>query len=61
MNKTKLRTIREQKGLTQKELAERAGVVQSLISMVESGTANFSIKVAKRVCAVLGCKIDDIL
>lgn len=58
---TKLRMIREQKGMTQKELADKAGVVQSLISMVESGTANFSLKVAKKICEILECKVDDIL
>ncbi len=36
--------VRQEKGLTQKEIAKRTGIAQSEISKIENGTRNPSIK-----------------
>ena len=40
--------------LTQKELAERTGINQADISKLENGTRNLSLKLLKRLAAVMG-------
>ena len=41
MNGKKLRQIREAKGLTQEELAEKAGVTKGIVSLLETGKRKF--------------------
>lgn len=48
-------------GLTQTELAKRAGCSKSLVSEVEAGKANFSITNLAAISRVLGCEIADLL
>lgn len=38
--KFKLREVREEKGVTQEELAEKSGVSRTTISLIESGRAD---------------------
>ena len=45
---------RIEQGISQKELAERAGTKQSDISRLESGNSNPSLKVLKKVAKGLG-------
>ena len=45
---------REEKDLTQKQLAEATGITQADISRLENGTANPSIRTLKRLAAGLG-------
>lgn len=49
-----LREIRILAGLTQKELAERSGVSQTMISAVERGEAQITLIKAKMITNVLG-------
>lgn len=49
---------REEKDLTQKELAETTGITQADISRLENGTANPSLRTLKRLAAGLGMKIN---
>ncbi|WP_432651181.1 aldo/keto reductase [Huintestinicola sp.] len=56
-----IRSLRERKGLTQCELAERAGVTQVYISYCENGRKEPSMQFCKKLAAVFGCPIDLML
>lgn len=49
-----IRDIRVRIGYTQKDLAEKLGVIQQYISKIENGHENLSIDTAKRIANVLG-------
>lgn len=50
--------MREEKGLTQKELAKRIKTTQSVISRLESsGYENYSVKTLKKIAAALQCEL----
>lgn len=57
----KLRQKRLEAGLTQVELAEKCNIRQTTLSSIENGKAEGSIKLAKKICLVLGCKLDDLI
>lgn len=61
MNPKRLARRRVEAGLTQTELAERAGCSKQLVSMVEAGRANFSVTNLGKISQVLGCEIADLL
>ena len=46
-----------EKGLTQKELAERTGIAQGDISKLERGNANPSIRTLQRLAAGMGMSL----
>ena len=46
--------LRKEKGLTQFEIAERAGVPQQFYNYIENGRRRPSVSVAKKIAAVLG-------
>ena len=48
---------RQESGLTQAELAERAGTKQSNIARLESGRANPTIEFLQKVAGAMGRKI----
>lgn len=57
-----LKRKRNDSGLTQKELEERSGVTQSMISRVEQGDAeNVSIDVLRKLAKGLRCSTIDLL
>ena len=49
---------RLKKGLTQKELAEKAGTTQSAIARIENGRQNISLKLLNRVARALGSGVE---
>ncbi len=49
-----IRNIRVSRGYTQKDLAEKLGVIQQYIAKIENGRENLSIDTAKRIADVLG-------
>ena len=49
-----LKTRRKAAGLRQTDLAQAAGISQSLVVKIELGERKPSVKVAKRIAAVLG-------
>jgi uncharacterized protein len=53
-----LREARRRAGLSQVELAARAGVTQSVVSAYESGTRQPSLPTLRRLVAVTGMKLD---
>ncbi len=52
-----IREIRETKNLTQKVLAERAQMPQSVIARIESGRHNPSMETLQRVARVMGKEV----
>lgn len=50
----KMKLIRKSLELTQEQLAQHAGVSQSLIVQIENGNRKPSVKVAKRIASILG-------
>ena len=49
-----MKLIRKSLELTQEQLAQYAGVSQSLIVQLENGNRKPSVKVAKRIASILG-------
>ncbi len=58
---TALRKFRENKGLTQEQLAKELGVTASAVTQWESGARNPNIKVLKKLSLILGCTTDELL
>ncbi|MDJ0464437.1 helix-turn-helix transcriptional regulator [Streptomyces sp. H27-C3] len=52
-----VRTWRTAQGLSQAELAERAGTGQAVISRIESGKLTPTLPVLERLAAALDCKV----
>lgn len=62
MNGTLIRQTRKAKRLTQQQLAEQAGTVQSVVAELETGTRNSaSIATVKNLAAVLELTVDALL
>jgi XRE family transcriptional regulator, master regulator for biofilm formation len=60
--RTVLRTLREQRGLTQDQVASRAGVTKPYLSQLESGARkNPSLPVLKRLAKALGVPVTELL
>ena len=49
--------LRKEKGITQKELAERTGIYQADISKIERGLANPSLSTLKRLAEGMGMEL----
>jgi len=61
---TKLKAMREQKGLSQSQLAEKAGVSIRALQYYEQGRLNFDGSKIDRIFAIalaLNCDIEDII
>ena len=56
-----IKTIREQKGLSQNQLAKKSGISQSAISSIESTTKSPSIDTVFEIASALGISITDLL
>jgi len=56
-----LREIREQRGLTQEQLASMIGVNRSAISHYEADRNNPSLETTQKLARMLDCSIDDLI
>ena len=56
---TKLRTLRKERGWTQKELEQCTGIAQRNISSYESGKLQPSSKTIKRFAEAFGVRVED--
>jgi transcriptional regulator with XRE-family HTH domain len=54
---SELQTLRVQRGLTVRELAEASGVHYSNIAKIENGRYNVSVDILGKVAEALGCKL----
>lgn len=55
----KLRVIRESKGISQEELAARAGLDRSYISLVERGRRSPTVNTLIKISAVLAVEVRE--
>lgn len=56
----KVKELRDRRGMGQVELARAAGVGQSLISRIENGTANPSLRTLVRIAKALGVEAGEL-
>ena len=57
-----IKALRERKGLSQKALADRIGVSDAYITMLETGKrANPSLKILKKLAKALGVPVTEVL
>lgn len=56
---TRLKTLRKRKGFSQRELAKRAGVTNSTISMIEKNSVSPSVSSLKKVLAGIPMSLVD--
>ena len=56
----KLIDLRRSRGLTQSELADKAQINQTAVSLYEQGHRSPNLRTARRLAEVLGCSVDDI-
>ena len=56
----KMKEARQALGLSQEELATRAGVSRQTVNMIERGDFNPSIALALNICWILGKTLDDL-
>jgi DNA-binding XRE family transcriptional regulator len=56
-----VRVFREEKGMTQKLLADETGVTQATISEIETGRKTGSVEVLKAIADALGVSLDDLV
>jgi len=56
-----LKTLRADKGLTQKELAKRAKVELAQISRIETGSSQPKLETIKNLCLGLKCSADELI
>lgn len=56
---TRIKQLREFVGLSQNELARRAGIAQSSLSYLESGSKSPSVETLLRICNALGITLAD--
>lgn len=56
-----IRISRLKKKITQKKLAEMAGVTQKYISLIEKQKANPSIVITTKICIALNISLSDLL
>lgn len=60
----KIALLRQEKGMTQKELAEKAEIPTASIAKYETGERNLRFAKAEavqKIAAVLGCRMEDLL
>ena len=55
-----LKTVRQEAGLTQGELAERAGVSRKTVNTIENGVFTPSVTVALLLAEALDVPLDDL-
>ncbi len=55
-----MKQVRPDKGMTQEELAELAGVMRQTIGLIEQGDYNLTISLAFRLSKILGKSLDEL-
>jgi DNA-binding XRE family transcriptional regulator len=55
-----LRTIRRRQLMSQRDLAQKAGVTASTIYLIEVGRTEPRLKVMRQICEALGVKPQDV-
>ena len=56
----RIKTLRQERGLSQEKLAERADLHRTYINLVESGKRNISLKNIYRLSKALGVSVNEL-
>ena len=56
-----VKSTRIERNMTQQNLANAAGITQSLVSQIEHGKRKASVNTLYKISQVLGCTIDDLV
>lgn len=56
-----LRALREERGWSQEEFADRAGLHRTYVSAVERGVRNPTLSVLERLAKAFGIKLSELL
>jgi DNA-binding Xre family transcriptional regulator len=60
MGKTRLKSLLESRGVSQKELSQNSDVQEYKISLLCNGKSNnIHLVTAKKICEFLNCSLDD--
>jgi len=57
----KIKTMRKQKGLTQKELAQKLGVSQQMINQYENNSSNLTFETLQKIATALDVSINELI
>ena len=60
MRNLKMKFRRIELGMSQSELAEKAGVTRQTIGLIESGEFNPSVRLCTAICRALGVTLNDL-
>ena len=60
MVKHRVKQLREERGITQKDLAERIKISEFHMNRIENGKRGLNVKLAIQIAEELGVTIDDI-
>lgn len=60
MQRMKMRLARVERGLSQAQLAEKAGATRQTIGMIEAGNYNPSLSLCVAICKALGKTLNDL-
>lgn len=55
-----IRKMRTDFGISQRDLAFKLEISQSMLAQIERGTKILTVPLAKRLSAILGCTIQDL-
>ncbi len=61
MERIKLRKLREEKGFTQRAVADLILKDPSVYSRIEAGTARLTDDIMVRLCKILECRLEDLI
>jgi transcriptional regulator with XRE-family HTH domain len=56
----RLKIVRMEKGILQKQLSDAVGVSESYYCQLENGSRRMSLPVAQKIAQVLGVSLDDL-
>lgn len=56
-----IRALRERSGISQAQLADKAGISQPMLCQIERGTKNPSLQVGKEIACALNVSIETLL
>jgi len=57
----KVRALRLKKGLSQEQLADKAGFHRTYIGMIERAEKNITLENIEKISKALGCKITELI
>lgn len=56
----KMKSMRQDRSISQADLAKLVGVTRQTINMVESGEYNPTLSLCIKICHALGCTLDEL-